>query len=846
MRITRCKTNHIINPLGFDFSDLRMSWTVSNTAAKKQKWARIQIAADAEMKMLVFDSGEDAKASSLAYPVSLALQPRTRYYWTVQVMTENGERAVSDINWFETAKQDEPWQASWIGAPELSSENPIFTRSFTMNAAASRARLYITGLGEYQVYLDGQKVGHEYLTPGCNHYDAWIQYQTYELELAAGAHQLAIALGNGWYKGPMVSQGNANIYGSDLKALAELHAELADGTSLTLGTDESWTAQAGPVLLNNIYDGEVVDPSAMGGKKEAATILPDGFEKLTARWSLPVVIKQEIMPREILHTPAGETVLDMGQNFSGFIRFRCKEPKGTKIHLQYGEVLQNGNFYNENLRSAKAEYIYISDGQERELEPCFTFYGFRYVKVEGFQKELQPQDFIGCVLYSDLEQTGTISTDHPKVNQLISNVIWGQRSNYVDVPTDCPQRDERLGWTGDTQIFAGAACLNMDSYAFLNKYCHDLFMTQRALGHVPHVIPPFTLQAPTCSAWGDAATIVPWTLYRYYGDKAILKQQYESMKGWAEYIYSRDMAHGGHRLWQGDHTFGDWLAMDHENPKERAYGGTDPDYISTAYYYYSVSLVAKAAALLNYEEDRRYYEKLAEEIRAAFVYEFFTGGGRLAVTTQTGYILALFFDLAPKESRPRLIRELRKKLEDNGGYLKTGFVGTAYICKALSENEMNDLAYGLLLNEESPSWLYAVNLGATTIWERWNSMLPDGTVNGTDMNSFNHYAYGAVIEWMYQYMAGLRPCDDAAGFKKAVIAPQIDPRISRVDAVYQSAAGTYEVHWKLHEDEIELRICIPFDAEAVLILPGSEEEKRLPAGEYQFRQKYVSTQREKL
>lgn len=845
MRITNCKTNHLTNPLGFDLSNLRVSWIVTETHSQKQAWARIRVALTPDMEPLLYDSGEACEASSLAFPIDLSLQPRTRYYWTVQVMAEGGETAVSDVNWFETAKQEEAWQASWITAPELSTENPVFTRSFTLPADTVSARIYATGLGEYQLYLDGQKVGREYLTPGCNHYDAWIQYQTYEVQLAAGEHQLAIALGNGWYKSPMVSPTTDCIYGDTLKALLEMHAQLEDGSTWVLGTDESWSAQAGPITFNTIYDGEVLEPSAAGGKQTAAAVLPEDFQKLTARWSLPVVVKQELTPKEILHTPAGETVLDMGQNFSGFIRFRCKEPKGTRIHLQYGEVLQDGNFYNENLRSAKAEYIYVSDGTERIIEPSFTFYGFRYVKVEGFEEPLRAEDFTGCVLHSDLEMTGQLSTGHAKVNQLISNVVWGQRSNYVDVPTDCPQRDERLGWTGDTQIFAGAACLNMDSYAFLNKYCHDLYTVQQTLGHVTHVVPPFTLRGVTCSAWGDAATIVPWTLYQYYGDRSILQQQYESMKGWADYIYSRDEASGGKRLWQGDFSFGDWLAMDHENPQERAHGGTDPDYISSAYYYYSVSLVAKAAKVLGKEADRRHYEKLAEEIRAAFKHEFFTGSGRLAVTTQTGYVLALFWGLAPEESRPRLIRELKKKLQDNGGYLKTGFVGTAYICKALSENGLEDLAYGLLLNEESPSWLYAVNLGATTIWERWNSMLANGKVNGTDMNSFNHYAYGAVIEWMYQYMVGLRPCEGGEGFKKVIIAPQIDERIGRLDMKYRSAAGLYEVHWQLTGADLKVKICVPFDAEAVLILPGDAEKRYLPAGEYEFTQTYFR-KKEKL
>ena len=840
MKITNPKVNHLRNPLGFVMEPLRVTWAVEEAVGTRQAWARVQVSTNESMEPVLYDSGKDSQASSLGYALPIALEPRTRYYWTVEVADNTGDTAKSEVQWFETAKETEAWQAKWLTKPELDTENPLFRRSFTLPAAAENARLYIVGLGEYQVYLNGQKVGNEYLTPDCNNYDAWIQYQTYELSLQPGENNLSVLLGNGWYKGDFVFHHNQNIYGSEFLLLAELRAQLQDGSEFVLGTDEDWTVSTGPLSFNNIYDGEVVDPAAIGCENLPAPAVTGPFEKLSARRSLPVVIKEERPVQEVIHTPKGEIVLDMGQNFSGFLRFRAHEPAGTRIHLQYGEVLQEGCFYNANLRSAKAEYTYISDGTEQIVEPCFTFYGFRYVKVEGLTGELNPEDFTGVVLYSDMDMTGSFTTDHAKVNQLISNAIWGQRSNYVDVPTDCPQRDERLGWTGDAQIFAGTACLNMDVYAFLNKYCYDLYTTQQTLGHVTHVIPAFTLTDPTCSAWGDAATVIPWTLYLYYGDKAILEQQYESMKAWADYIRSRDEAKGGARLWQGDFTFGDWLAMDHENPQERSFGGTDPDYVSSAYYFYSTRLVEKAAIVLGKTEDAVFYHQAAEEIKAAIQREYFTTTGRLAVTTQTGYVLALFFGFAPEASRPRLIAELKKKLKDNRGYLKTGFVGTAYIMKALSENGLNDLAYGLLLNEEAPSWLYAVNLGATTIWERWNSMLADGSVNGTDMNSFNHYAYGAVVEWMYQYMAGLKPCEDVPGFKKVTIEPMVDERIRKVDAVYASAAGTYEVHWNLtDENELELTVVVPFDAQALLRLPLSEEpEQKLAAGTYHFRYAY--------
>jgi alpha-L-rhamnosidase len=610
-----------------------------------------------------------------------------------------------------------------------------------------------------------------------------------------------------------------------------------DGSSQVYGTDESWQVVQGDILSNNIYDGEVYAPTSDEKKQQyPVQVLEEGYDKLCARLSLPVVIKIELPVVEVLHTPAGETVLDLGQNMVGFLRFRCKEPKGTAIRLQFGEILQGGNFYRDNLRTAKAEYTYISDGIEREIRPFFTYYGFRFVNIEGFTQEIKPEDFIGCVLYSDLEETGNISTDNEKVNKLISNALWGQRGNYVDVPTDCPQRDERMGWTGDTQVFTGTACFNMDSYAFLSKYMLDLYSTQKQVGCVTNVIPAFSETSPASCGWGDATTIIPWTLYQFYGDKVILEQQYESMKLWVKYIYEVDEKTGGHRMWRDGFHFGDWLGQDNENPQERFKGGTEDEYIASAYYYYSTTLVAKTAGILGNRKEEEYYKGLAEEIKQAIQAEYFTKNGRLAITTQTAYVLALFMDFAPEASKDRLVKDLKAKLKINNGYLKTGFIGTAYLCRALSDHGANEAAYRLLLNEDAPSWLYAVNMGGTTIWERWNSLLADGSINGTDMNSFNHYSYGAIVEWMYRNMAGIRPTEDQPGFKKTVIAPQPYYRISKVDAVYRSAAGTYESHWKIREDgSFWMKVVIPFDAEATVLLPSSgQEAKLLKSGTYEF------------
>jgi alpha-L-rhamnosidase len=836
MKITNCKTNHITNPLGFQLESTRVSWQVENTKGQKQIAARILVSDHFFFNKIIFDSGIKEDISSLAYLLPAKLQPCTRYYWTVEVWADNGETAISEVNWFETAKMEEEWQAKWIGCKEIKTENPVFVKEIELDQDTEQARIYACGLGVYEIYINGEKVGNEFLAPGCNNYAEWLQYQTYEAGLKKGKNRIAVSLGNGWYKGKFGLELKENIYGDAFKLLMEMRLFFKDGSTRVFGTDESWKVVQGDVSFNNIYDGEVYAPSPNEKKQYPIEVLDDGYDKLSARLSLPVVVKMELPVKEILHTPAGEIILDMGQNMVGFLRFRCREEKGTNLRLRHGEILQEGNFYGDNLRTAKAEYTYISDGNEREIRPYFTYYGFRYVKLEGFTQEIKKEDFTGCVLFSDLEETGSFLTSDEKVNKLVDNALWGQRGNYVDVPTDCPQRDERMGWTGDTQVFTGTACFHMDSYAFLSKYTYDLYTTQKQLGCVTNVIPAFSETHMASCGWGDAATIIPWTLYQFYGDKVILEQQYESMKLWVQSIYELDEKSGGARLWMEGYHFGDWLGQDNENPSERFKGGTEDEYIATAYYYYSTTLVAKSAGILGKKQDEEFYLQLAEEIKKAIRAEYFTENGRLAICTQTGYVLALFMGFAPKNAVQRLIKELKAKLKINNGYLKTGFIGTAYLCRVLSDHGANEAAYRLLLNEDAPSWLYAVNLGATTIWERWNSLLADGTINGTDMNSFNHYSYGAIVEWMYRNMAGIRPLEEEPGFKKAVIAPQPYYRISTVDAVYRSAAGVYESHWEIRENGMFwMKVVIPFDAQATVLLPSSgQEAKLLGAGTYEF------------
>jgi alpha-L-rhamnosidase len=831
MKIINLKTNHITNPLGFDLGRPSLSFITCDTTASKQAAAQIQVALDEEFAQIIFDSGKSEEIDSLAFELPIELKPRTRYYWKVTVWSDNGEVATSDIAWFETAKMEEKWSSKWI-TPDLdSSIHPILAKEFSIEKSLGSirsARAYVCGLGLYEMNINGSKCGEEYLAPNFNAYDKWLQYQTYDITdiLKEGENAIEVFLGNGMYKGRFGLSRTENLYGDKFALLCEVVIDFEDGTSTIISSDETWKAKKSKILSSGIYDGEVYDSTFTAEERYEVKEIELGFDKLKARLSLSVKIKERLKVMEVIKTPAGETVLDLGQNMVGWVEFKTSAPKGTEITLQYGEILQEGNFYRDNLQSAKCEFKYIADGQENVVRPHFTYYGFRYVKISGWHGEVKAEDFTGCVLYSDMELTGHIETSNPLVNRLFLNALWGQKGNFLDVPTDCPQRDERLGWTGDAQVFSGTASFNMDTFAFFNKYVYDIAREQEALdGKVPNIVPIAGTGDGCSSGWSDVATIIPWTVYMQYGDKKILEQQFDSMKGWVDFVKKQDEASGGRRLWTTGFQLGDWLALDGENPKSFA-GGTETGFIASAYYYYSSNIVAKAAKVLGKEDVFKEYDVLAKEIKAAIREEYFTNTGRLALKNQTAYIVALYMDLVPEGKKDRVVADTIARFKADKNHLKTGFIGTPYLCKALSESGCNDLAYTLLLNKDYPSWLYAVTMGATTIWERWNSVLPDGKISGTDMNSLNHYSYGSIVEWMYRYMAGINPAEDKPGFRHIKLTPMPDYRLKYAKASYNSAAGLYESAWEISEEgNLSFKFTIPFNSSASLILPDAKLEK---------------------
>ena len=818
--VTELRCNHIKNPLGYQIGEKpRLSWIVECSENPLAKTS-VDVATDEAFSNIIFSSGQDKAIDSLCFVPEITMQPRMRYYWRVTVKTET-ETAHKE-SWFETAKMDEAWTAKWLAPASQTERHPILFSDFEVEKPVLSARAYICGLGLYYLSLNGEQAGSEVLSPGLCAYDKWLPYQTYDIteNVNQGMNRVEVNLGNGRYKGRYGLHRNGFQYGCEFACICEIVVTFADGTEQKIVTDNSWNVKLSTVLDSNVFDGEERDDTLDEGSPTEVKYAAIEPNLLEPRRSPPIVVMHRIKPIEVLHTPGGEIVLDMGQNMVGWLEFTNKAPRGSKVHLQFGEVLQGGNFYRDNYRGALAEFKYVSDGTEKSVCQAYTFYGFRYVKLTEWHQDVCADDFTGLVLYSELKQTGQIKTSNEKVNKLFENTLWGQRGNFLDVPTDCPQRDEKMGWTGDAQVFFGTAAYNMDVAAFFSKYCYDLMLEQEAIGgNVPVVIPKHdVVQAGSC-AWGDAATIIPWSHYVVYGDKSILERQYPSMKGWVDYICSRDAKTGGSRLWKGDFHFCDWLALDNEDPIGNRFGGTENTFLASCFYRHSSRLVAKAAKVLGYMDEATFYKKLSEEVRSAIINEYVTPTGRLAVTTQTAYTLALFMEIIPDKWREKTAHALSLKLKESDFHLRTGFVGTPYLCRVLSNTGSNNIAYRLLMQEDFPSWLYEVNMGATTIWERWNSILPDGSISDTGMNSLNHYSYGSVMEWMYRDVAGINPIEEFPGFRKFRLAPKPDALLGSVEAVYHSPVGTIKSGWRYVEDGLEYCFSIPYGSSALLTLP---------------------------
>ena len=848
LRVEPSKTEYLKNPIGIDATAPRFSWRIySARRGTMQQAYELRVAFDSAefQKNPLWQSGKVSSSASILRPYSgPPLRSGTRYYWEVRVWDNAGR--VSDWSkpaFWETGLLDRTdWKAQWV-TPDLledttrANPSPILRREFSLRSGIRSARLYVTSLGLNAIELNGEAVTDALFRPGWTSYDNRLQYDTYDVThlLRAGVNSICATLGDGWYRGHLGFEGKRNNYGTRLALLAQIVVHYANGESQVFGTDDHWKASTGPILLSDIYDGETYDARlekegwSRAGYNDASWRGVKTLERVSASLVAPVGPplrrKQEIKPARIIHTPAGETVFDFGQNMVGWVRLKVHGPAGTVVRLRHAEVLDKaGNFYTANLRDAKQTVQYTLKGVGTEFyEPHFSFQGFRYVAIDGFPGSPTPDALTGIVVYSDLEQSGTFTSSNPLLNRLQENIVWGQRGNFVDVPTDCPQRDERLGWTGDAQVFSRTAAFNMDVSGFFAKWLADVAVDQRPDGAVPWVIPDVlgrSMQGTAGSAgWSDVAVIVPWNMYQAYGDTAMLARQYASMRKWVE--YERAQA-GPTLLWTKGFHFGDWLAF---QTTRADYPGatTDKDLIATAYFAHSTDLLARSAAVLGRVDDAREYRNLFERIRSAFQHEYVTSTGRLTSNTQTAYVLALDFDLIPKSLQASASSRLANDVREMG-HLTTGFLGTPALTRMLSDNGYLGDAYKLLLNEEYPSWLYEVKHGATTIWERWDGEKPDSTFEEASMNSFNHYAYGAIGDWMYRVLAGLNSDPEEPGYRHIVIRPQSGGGLTYANATLITPYGEASSGWKLDGARVHVIARVPPNTYATVYLPEARAD----------------------
>ena len=839
MYISRLRVNHKKNPLGFNLAKIHLSWEVKDVCGKWAVETRIIVSESSNMEKLVYDSGVQENYHENQMLVSFDLKPRTRYYWQVEVKDDKGDCAKSNPAWFETGKLQESWTAKWIGTEENEKRMPLLYKEFELKEKPESVRWHVCGLGLYEAYVNEKKAGREFLMPGYHCYDSFLEYQTLDVTelLSQGKNKIAVLLGEGWYKGRFGFDGDyRNLYGNQKKCIGELHIRYANGQEECIVTDSSWKAEESSICENGIYDGEHIDETLEHKMLSVEEI--EETRPLVERFNPRIHKVEEFQPISVEQEDEA-LLLDFGETVTGWVEITGAFETGQKVMMQYGEVLQKGRFYRDNLRTAKAEFTYVSKGKGETIRHHFTYYGFHYVKIKGLNPEKEYK-FTAYRIMSDIERTGWVATDHDKVNHLLENTLRSQKCNFLDIPTDCPQRDERMGWTGDAGIFASTACFHMDSGSFFHHYMKNMQAEQeKCNGAIPFFVPrpkvkkeehtnPFYLDSGA-AVWGDAATLIPWKLYQFYGDKAMLEEQYPVMKAWVDYEYERTKENEIPYLWQNDRQLGDWLALDNGNINNPI-GKTDSGFIASVYHYWSTKMVKEAAESLGLEESKVYAER-EKEIRNAILNYYFPDKKFCLEYTQTACALLLYLKLYPEGEREVITAKLAELLKKNNGHLNTGFVGTPILCMALSENGQNQLAYDLLLNEDYPGWLHEVNLGATTVWERWNSLEEDGSISGTGMNSLNHYAYGSIAEWIYRYMCGLNPSIGEA--VKMTIYPMPDQRFKKAEGSWRSVFGKYVCAWNWKsEQEVVCNIEVPFNANARFILPDGTEEI-LDCGKYE-------------
>ncbi|HJS29090.1 MAG TPA: glycoside hydrolase family 78 protein [Anaerolineales bacterium] len=865
MIVTNPRCEHLIDPIGIDIARPRLSWQLQDDRRGAcQNAYQIHVSSSPEALSAgsadLWDSGKVQSDRSVYIPYGgETLSSGQGAWWRVRAWDEAG----LPTEWSRTARWEmgllarSDWTGQWIGAgfaggPQTPSPASFLRNHFDLDRLPEWARLYITALGVYEPHLNGQVVGGDVLAPGWTDYARRVQYQVYDVTdlMLLGENVLAAVLGDGWYCG-FVGWGERQQYGDRPRLLAQLSLRFAGGDTRIVATGERWKASYGPILASDLQRGESYDarfelggwdsPGYVDSGWMPVEIIPDSGIELSAILGPAVKRIQEIRPvdepLEVREPFSSRWIYDLGQNIVGRLRLKVSGSAGVTVTLRHAEMLNpDGTIYTTNLRRAHATDHYTLKGVGEEVyEPRFTFHGFRYVELTGYPGRPGRDTITGIVLHSEMPSTGAFECSDPFVNQLQQNIRWGQRGNFLDVPTDCPQRDERLGWTGDAQVFARTAAFNMDVSGFFTKWTRDLEDAQAASGAYPPVAPMFrvNLSEDGGPAWADAGIIVPWTLYQCYGDPAFLEGRYASMQRFMDYL-EKTSCDGirVHPEYSGFRGFGDWLALDGSHGRE---GGTPKDLIGTAFFAHCARLLGRIARVLNRLEDAERYEALFEKVRRAFQERYVTPAGLLAGGTQTSYILALHFDLLPEGARGVALDALLRDIEGREFHLSTGFVGTPYINWVLSQNGRPEVAYALLNQKTWPSWLYSVIQGATTIWERWDGWTHDKGFQDATMNSFNHYAYGAIGAWLYAVVGGIDSDPERPGYKHIVMHPRPGGGLTRAKAELRSIYGLIRSAWRLEGGVFEWEIKVPANSLATVYVPVREGgvvlEREIPAQE---------------
>lgn len=858
------------DPIGVDSPHPRLSWKISADSKDVLQTAyEIRVASDAkglQGKNIYWNSGKIGNGASVHIPYNgKELKSGERYFWQVRIWDNKGNVSPwSEVNFWEMGLLlVGDWKAKWIQSSQVTPKetvpSPLFRKTFSLKTKVKKARLYVSSYGLYDAYINGKRLGNAYFTPGWTSFHKQLQYQIYDVstQLISGNNAIGVMLGDGWYRGNLM--GGRNFYGKEPALLAQLLVEYENGEKEVIATDESWSMSAnGPIRSADIYNGETYDARKEIANWSNADFNSEGWNKVLVNSEFPlnnliissappVTAHERIKPIKVITTPKGEKVIDFGQNLVGWVNFTVNGKAGDSLTITHAEVLdKEGNFYTENLRTAKQQLTYIFSGKgEETYHPHFSFQGFRYIKIEGAKEKITADNIEAVVLHSDMAPTGIFKTSNALINQLQHNIQWGQKGNFLDVPTDCPQRDERLGWTGDAQAFFNTAAYNMDVAGFFIKWLKDLKADQFSNGAIPHVIPYYWEGEQGGSAgWADASTIIPWDFYQVYGDRKILADQYESMAKWVQFMTNNST----NNLWDKGWHFGDWLFYIPDDDRDGKAAITDKYLIAQTFYAHSVQLMINTSKVLGKQEDVLKYESLLEKIKAAFLNEFVTPSGRLVSSSQTAYVLALNFDMLPENRRAQAAKRLVENIESYDYHLTTGFLGTPYLCHVLSRFGYEDVAYKLLMQETYPSWLYPVKKGATTIWERWDGIKPDGTFQNKEMNSFNHYAYGAIGDWMYKNIAGIQPIEEFPGYKQFMIAPKPGGGITNAEASFESVYGKISAAWQIQNNVMQLTVEVPPNTKAKVVFPNAvsgtvkqengknitENEHWLGSGKYEF------------